>query len=231
MSNSMFLKRVYLFNGLEDEELDKIQTIAVVRKFPRQHVIFLENEAAEGLYVVKSGSVKVYLSTEEGKEKILAIFGEGDVFGEMSLLDGGQRSATAQTLEESTLIHMMRKDFLNLIGRHPDLSAKIIRTLSQRLRKANDQIEMMAFWDVRSRIVKVLYDLALEHGILTDKGVKIKLRLTHQDLANLAATSRETVTRILQELHDRGMVKIDGRYILINHIEGRTTPFIRNVII
>ncbi|NPV90918.1 MAG: Crp/Fnr family transcriptional regulator [Firmicutes bacterium] len=230
MVNSVFLRKVYLFNELGEKELSKIQTISAEKRFPRHHVVFMENDVADGLYIVKAGSVKVFRSTEEGKEKILAIFSEGEVFGEMSLLDGGVRSATVQTLEETHLIQIKRNDFINLITQNPEVSARIITTLSHRLRKSNEQIEMMAFWDVRSRIIKVLYDLAQEHGVVTENGIKIRLRLTHQDLANMAATSRETVTRVLQELHDMGVFNMFDKYIMLSDIKQKTMGRMRESI-
>jgi len=210
-----FLRQVDLFKNLEEGELEQIRSIIAVRSFPKHSLLFLENSEGDGLYLIKSGAVKIFRATEEGREKILAIFRRGDFFGEMSLLDGGLRSASAETMEKSVVMVLRRSEFIRLLERFPALSMKIIHALCRRLRRANEQIEMIAFWDVRSRVLKILLDLAYEHGTGLDRGRRIDLRLTHQELASLAAASRETVTRVLQELQDQGLIHMDGRNIVV----------------
>lgn len=210
-----FLRQVDLFSNLEEKELAQIRSIVTERSFPKHSMLFLENTEGDGLYLIKSGAVKIFRSTEDGREKILAIFRRGDFFGEMSLLDGGLRSASAETMERSIMMVIMRSDFMKLLGQFPALSIKIIHALCQRLRRANEQIEMIAFWDVRTRVLKILLDLAYEHGTCLNKGMRIDLRLTHQELASLAATSRETVTRVLQELQEQGLISWEGRQIVV----------------
>jgi len=210
-----FLNRVPLFEGLADAHFQALADLLVERDLKRGSVLFFEGDRGDALYIVRSGAVKVYRVAEDGREKTLAVLGEGEFFGEMALLDGEPRSAIAQTLQETTLYALHRSDFLELLASTPSLSAAVIRALSARLRRTNGQVMDLIFRDVRGRIARTLLDLVRQHGEQTQDGHVIVLKLTHQEIANLVGTARETVSRILAELQDAGLLRVEGRNLVL----------------
>ncbi len=213
--NLALLKEVPLFAGMDDKDFARLAEIAHERRYPKGAVIFFADEPGDSLFVIKAGSVKIYLLADDGREKTLAIFGKGDFFGEMALFDERPRSAIAETLEETHLLVVDKANFTRLLESTPKMAFKIIRVLTERLRQANAQLEGLAFADVRTRVAATLKRLAAEHGVAVEGGVRIGIKLTHQQLANLVGTSRETVTRLLCELQDEGELVMDGKYLIL----------------
>lgn len=217
--SKVFLKNIPLFAHFEPGEINKVSEIIGVNSYPKHRILFMESDPGQTFYIVKSGSVKVYKMSEDGREKIFSVFTKGDFFGEMALLDAGTRSATAETLDVCTLLTISRKDLLRLLGEHPELAFKMIQTLSLRLRRANMQLEDFAFRDARARVIRVILDLAGEHGVSEPDGLRLNLKLTHQELASFAGTSRETVTRVLLELQNKGLLRGERRQLLVKQPE------------
>lgn len=212
-----FMKRVPLFEGLDDSHTQALADLAVQREYARGSAIFFEGDPGDALYLVQSGLVKIYRIAEDGREKTLALLGEGEFFGEMALFDDEPRSAIAQALEKTTLLILFRNDFLDFLGDNPAACRQMIKVLSHRLRETNAQVMDIVFRDVRSRLARTLLELSERHGVRCPLGVKIEVKLTHQELANLVGTARETVTRILAEMQDNGSLTIDGRYLVLRN--------------
>ena len=209
------LRQIPLFSSLKDEELDAIYELSFTKNCPKDTVILLENEEGDTLFIIINGKVKVTTFSESGKEVIFSILNEGDFFGDMSLLDGKPRSATVISMEDSKLRLIRRNDFNNLIEKHPKIALNFLEELALRLRKADERIESLAFLDVTGRVAGILLQLAEEYGEKTDKGLIIRSRPTHQELANMVGTTRETVTRILKQLENKQYVSMDGKDINI----------------
>ncbi|MNR16946.1 Anaerobic regulatory protein [compost metagenome] len=185
----------------------------------RGTILFKEGDIGEELYLIQSGVVKIY-RLDEAKEVTLALFRDGDFFGEMSLLSSGMtRSATAETMDSCTLYVLNRTSFAAFMEKSPRLCLKLLETTMQRLRHANDQIYDLTFLGVRSRIIKTIIRMSEQHGISTPQGLLINVKLTHQQLANLVGTVRESVTKVLQELLDDQLIFIDKKLITIRNIE------------
>jgi len=159
--------------------------------------------------------VKVNLLSEDGREVILSLLGPGSVFGELSLLDGKPRSANVVAIEDTQLIMLRRSDFLHLVYRVPQIAIALLAELASRLRKTDRKIEGLALLDVTSRISETLLQLANERGTETPAGVVLKDRPTHQQLANMAGTTREMVSRVLKRLEQQGYISSKGRTITI----------------
>ena len=210
-----FLKLVPLFASLNDDELDVIVRLSSKVKYPKNKIIFIENEEGSELYIILKGSIKVSKISEGGEEMILAILKEGDFFGDMSLLDGKPRSATVTSNEDSILMLISGKSFEKVIEKHPRIALKLLRELTLRLRKADDLIGNLAFLDVTGRIAGILLQFAEEYGQKTEEGVFIKSRPTHQAIANMIGASRETVTRVLKQLEDKKYISMSGKDITI----------------
>lgn len=198
------LARVPLFAGLDADELELIRAKAVRRTVERGTVIFFENEPGDALYIIEAGQVRIYRVAEDGREKTLTLLSAGDFFGEMALIDDAPRSAIAEATDPSVLLAIHKRDFQQLIYSKPQIAVSIIRGLSHRLRQTNDQLMEAVFLDVRSRMCRLLLDLDKEYGKEYESGRLLDIKLTHQELANMVGTSRESVTRVLTELQDIG---------------------------
>ncbi|NQX62461.1 Crp/Fnr family transcriptional regulator [Paenibacillus qinlingensis] len=214
------LHNIPLFQELSEEDLVGIAPLFTDKKVKKGTILFNEGEVGEELYLIHSGVVKIY-RLDEAKEVTLALFRDGDFFGEMSLLSNGMtRSATAETMAASTMYVLSRTAFTTFMEKSPRLCLKLLETTMQRLRHANDQIYDLTFLGVRSRIIKTILRLSEQHGISTPSGLLIDVKLTHQQLANLVGTVRESVTKVLQELLDDKLILIDKKLITLINIEG-----------
>jgi len=213
------LQNVPLFQELSEEDLLGLAPLFTEKKVKKGTILFLEGDEGEELFLIKSGVVKIY-RLDEFKEIILALFREGDFFGEMSLISTGlTRSATAETLEVCTLYTLKRSSFVQFMEKSPKLCLKLLETTMDRLRRANEQIYDLTFLGVRSRIMKTIIRLSEQHGISTEAGLVINVKLTHQQLANMVGTVRESVTKVLQELLDEGAIQIDKKMITLKNID------------
>ncbi|GIW22874.1 MAG: Crp/Fnr family transcriptional regulator [Candidatus Sericytochromatia bacterium] len=210
-----FLKDVPLFNHLNNNDLEQIANICSERFFEKGKIIFYEEDLGTSFYIIVSGQVKIVMVSNEGKEHILGLLKERDFFGEISLLDGEPRSATAIALEDTETITITRDDFTRLLRSNPDISLKIMFTLCKRLRKADKQVESLAFLSAQGRVARVILDLADERGEEKDNKIVIYHRMTRQELANIAGTSRETLTRVLMDFNDNKIINIGKNRIEI----------------
>ncbi|MFO7152017.1 MAG: Crp/Fnr family transcriptional regulator [Bacillota bacterium] len=209
------LKKVYLFSELTGEELEKVKKLVNTRECKKGTVIFFEGDPGDALYFVESGKVKVYKSDDEGREYILHIFGEGDVFAETVFLGGNTYPATAEAVEDSVVGFIKNEDLEELIRSNPDLSLKIIKIMASRLRDSQEKIKNLALKDTYDRTACLLHKISLESGRRTPRGIEIELPVTRQELAALVGTSRETVTRILSQMKKEGIIDIDRQKIIV----------------
>ena len=215
MTHLDFLRNVSLFESLDQQELEALSDVTFTRTFSKDNVIILAEEEGDTLFIIKKGQVKVSIVSEGGREVILSLLGPGSVFGELSLLDGKPRSANVVATEETDLLMLRRADFLQLIYKTPQIATALLAELATRMRKTDRQIEGLALLDVTSRISDTLLQLATEQGAETTDGVTIESRPTHQELANMSGTTRETVSRVLKRLEGQGYINRNGRKITI----------------
>ena len=210
-----FIKKVPLFSSLKEEELEVLSNIGIIHNFNKERILMSVDEEGDSLYIITEGRVKVSVFSESGKEIIFSILREGDFFGEMALLDGQPRSANITATEDSKVFILHRKDFANLLEKYPRISIKLLEELSIRLRKTDQRLESIALLDVTGRIATVLVQLGEEQGQKTPEGVLIRSRPTHQEIANMVGTTRETVTRVLKQLELKGYIKMTGKDVII----------------
>jgi len=200
------LKKVSMFSGLSDDALRAIAEVAIPKHYAKGKLILLAEEEGDTLFVIGKGTVKVSITSEDGREVILSILREGDFFGEMSLLDGKPRSATVTALEDTEAFLIRRPEFLKLLEKVPQISIRLLEELTGRLRKADKKIESLALMDVTGRIISTLLQLADESGVEVEDGILVRNRPTHQQLAEMAGTTRETVSRVLKKLERLGYI-------------------------
>lgn len=214
------LKNVPLFQDLSVAELETIAPLFVERKYKKGTILFFEGDSGDEFFLIQTGVVKIY-RIDNAKEIILALFRDGDFFGEMSLMQKGlTRSATAEMLEAGSIYTLVRSEFYQFMERSPKLSLRLLEVTMERLRKANEQIYDLTFLDVRTRTIKTIYRLSEEYGIVKPNGILINMKLTHQQLANMVGTVRESVTKVLQELQEDGTITIDKKFIMIRNLDG-----------
>lgn len=214
MSPTDVLKRVPLFSDLADGELARFSDVIREREYPKNSVILFEDDPGDALYIVSTGQVKVVLIGEDGREVILSVLGDGDFFGEMSLIDDEPRSAHVIAMKDSQLLVLRRDDFQSRLQETPTIALKLLKVLVQRLRRADEKIGGLVLLDVNGRVAQLLLDLAEESG-----GPRITRRLTHHTIAQMIGSSRETVSRAMRELVERGTIEVSRREITIRQPE------------
>ena len=215
MDDQELLRTVPIFSELTDADIASLARLSARRRFPKDTVVFFENEEGDSFFMILEGRIKVTILGDDGREVILTMLGPGDFFGEMALLDNEPRSATAIAVEETELLSLNRADFQSVLTDNRSISTALIKVLSARLRRANHQISTLALLDVYGRVARVIVDLAREEGRRLRDGRIAFRRATHQEIANRIGTTRETVTRMLKDLERQGMIHIEGREIIV----------------
>ncbi len=210
-----FFRRFSLFAELDDRELASIATIAKTRRYAKDDVIFHESEMGDVFCLIREGQVKVTMISPEGKEIILAMFGPGDFFGEMALLDDEPRSATIIATEPLELVTIWRGDFLQILSENFSITRKILAELSRRIRKMSTRLESLATMDVYGRLARYFIDQAEKSGKQLDNGYIAITRPTHQAIANMIGTSRETVSRLIHDLMRQDLLLSEGKTIYL----------------
>ena len=215
MSKTDHLRNVPIFTDLTDSDLTKIASNMVPRVYEKGQMILLEESMGETFFIITQGAVKVTRLSTDGREVILAMLGESDFFGEMSLLDGEGRSANIVANEYAKVLTLSRSDFLDCLESYPKIAIALLEELAIRLRKSDQQIESLSLSDSEHRIGITLIRLAGELGTIKQGHVTVKNLPYQQDIANMAGTSRETVSRTFSILEEKGLVKRDGRNLTI----------------
>lgn len=209
------LRKVPLFNCLGEPEFEKLAQLTVDQTYPKGSMIILAEDVGDTLFIIRKGQIKISVFHADGREVIFSLLGPGKVFGELALLDGKPRSANAMALKDSELLTIRRSDFLQLIYENPQVATSLLAELASRLRRTDEKIEGLALLDVTSRISQTILQLAEDQGIESAEGVLIKNRPTHQQLANMSGTTRETVSRVISRLEAQGYLTCQGRQILV----------------
>jgi CRP/FNR family transcriptional regulator len=201
------LRSVPLFADLEQAELESFSQVAVPRSFPAGTRVFHEGDRSDACYIVSSGSFRVTREHSDGRAITLATLGRGEVFGELAMLDHDVRSASAEALDEGELLALPASEVRALLARHPEISVKLVAALVRRLREANERISRQSFQTVPSRVAGVLLQLVEEASPRDGAEGEVTIRMNQADLAQLAGTSRESVSRFLADLERSRIVK------------------------
>jgi len=210
------LKKIPLFSELTHAELDLILSTSREKRYPKGNIIFYEGDPGDFLLIILSGKVKVVLLGEGGQEIILAILGPGSFFGEMAILEDAPRSATVLTLEDSEFLFLEQKSLTSLLKGNSSIALKILKNLSARLRKADDQIRSLAMFDIYGRISQCLFNLGETQGKRLNETLVIQERPSFQELAHMVGRTRETVSRAMKVLQEDGYLTVSRKEIVIN---------------
>jgi CRP/FNR family transcriptional regulator, cyclic AMP receptor protein len=217
--NNDFLKYVPIFSELNDNTIEQISKIGNRKTFKKDSVVLFEHETGSALFVIVEGKVKISRLSDDGREVILTILNESDFFGEMAIIDGLSRSANVTAMEDSELFIIQRNDFIALLQSHPEISIALLKELTQRLRAADLKIKSLSLKDAEGKVATVILQLADDIGKIKNGTVEIeKLPLQH-DLANMAGTSRETISRTLHSLVKKELIDLKGSKLKILNYE------------
>lgn len=209
------LGRASLFRELPSEKLALLAERTTTRRYRRGQLIFHEGEPAHSLYLVAEGAVKVFLTSSEGDTVILVTLAPGDAFGELALVDGNPRSASAEALQDTVVLELGRDAFLSTLAEEPRVAEAVIATLGSILRRLTEQAADLVFLDLNGRIAKLLLQMSTDVGTDTDDGIELDLHLTQSEIASMVGGSRQSVNQVLRSFERRGYIAVKGKAILI----------------
>lgn len=185
------------------------------RHYARGDIVFQKDDPGEALFIVESGSVRIHVTGSQGTDLTLAVMNTGDFFGDMSLLDGKPRSASASAVTDSSLIILDRDHFTELVRKRPDAALAVLARVTQRLRGSDQMASDLAFLDAAGRLARRLLEIAEQSGVRRPDGILLNVRITQEELANMIGVTRESVNRNLSEFRREGLIKNEGRKIVI----------------
>jgi CRP/FNR family transcriptional regulator len=209
------LAQAPLFAALDADAATALAGAARTLRYRRGDLVFAEGDSGDALYVVVEGKVKIFRTSPDGRENMLAVLGPGEMFGELSLFDPGPRTATVAAVTDSTLASLAHDALRPWLAGRPELGVQLLQALAQRLRRTNEAMADLVFSDVPGRVAKTLLDLADRFGTPSQEGVRVTHDLTQEELAQLVGASRETVNKALSEFATRGWIRLDGRAVLL----------------
>lgn len=209
------LARHFLFAGLDSDLLRRLAELSETLTLGRGDVLFYQGDEGDALYGIFDGSIRISLTSPDGKEFTINLMENGDVFGEIALLDGLPRTADARAGRDTQLLRIPRKAFLDLMEKETRLMRHVVDMLCERIRVTTGEMTDVAFLDLRARLAKRLLDLAVSHGVAEGEGIRIGLTLTQTDLAQMLGVTREAVNKQIQALVRPGLVSMERGSIVV----------------
>jgi len=216
------LKNAPLLSSLSQPELHLLAQRTVRKLFSAGEQVFSEGEPCNGLNIIAQGKVRIFKTSMNGREQVLAIQQPGDSIAEIPVFDGGPYPASAAAIENTEIAFISRRDFQAYCLEHPEVALKVLAVVGARLRRLVDIIEELSFTTIRQRLVSTLVRLAQSDGKRTSRGVEFVLPGSHQELANQLGTVRELISRNLTRLQAEGLLEVDARQIVVKDLRGLT---------
>ena len=220
MNRKDFFKQLPLFAGLSSAEVELLAGDFVRREFRQEEVIFHQGDPGRVLYVIESGQVQILVHGEAGQETSVILYGPGDMFGELAVIDGLPRSATAVAIEDAVVYTLSRDRLREHMRRHPQLAVNFLQALSTRVRYNTQQVDSLTMLNVPQRLARKLLELAQRSGRVMPEGVRIDVGLSQSQLASLVGTSRESINKALGTFRKQGLVAVQQRRIVILDPDG-----------
>ena len=208
-----------LFAALDVEAAAALKASMDERRLLKGDILFSEGDPGDRLYVVTDGKIKLGHASSDGRETLLAVMGEGEMFGELSLFDPGPRTATAAALTDVTVLGLGHQALRPWLTGRPEVAESLLQALAQRLRRTNDALADLVFSDVPGRVAKALLDLSTRFGEKVDEGIRVAHDLTQEELAQLVGASRETVNKALADFASRGWLRLESRSVVLMDVE------------
>jgi CRP/FNR family cyclic AMP-dependent transcriptional regulator len=217
VTDPLFLRSVILFEDLEDGDLMRVADRLSAKKYRKNNLIIFEEDEGQVLFIIRSGRVKISRINSAGEEVILAILGPADFFGELSIIDSGPRSATVTSLDEVELLSLRRKDFFDILHSYPLVAISLLKLMAGRIRKTDAQLVSLSSLDARGRVVNTIVHLCRDLGKADGTDMVLADLPLQRDLASMAGTSRETMSRLLAKLENDGWLERRGSDLLVRN--------------
>lgn len=214
-----YLKKIPLLAEMGADVLARLADRVEQREVRRREVVYLPGDPGSSLFFVNGGRVKISKVTCDGKALTLSYCGPSEIFGETCLVDGGARQEMAEAMENSMITELERSDFEKLLQIHPSLGFQMTQLLARRRLDLENKLEMLVFRDVTSKLAELLLNLASEYGVDDARGTLVALKITHQELANLIGSTRETVSLTLSQFKKKKLICTEGRKVIISDPE------------
>jgi len=215
-----YLKKIALFQDLPAPALSRLAEQVELREIRRRQVIYLPGDPGGAVFFVNGGRVKISKVTRDGKELTLAYRGPGEIFGELAMLEGGPREEMAEAMENAMITEFPREEFEKLVQAHGMLGYRLTKSMLQRRREVENKVEQLLFKDVNAKLAELLLRLGSEYGVASGRGTLVALKITHQEMANLIGSTRETVSLTLSQFKRKGLIHTDGRKVILADPEG-----------
>ena len=210
-----FLRQNPLLADLPERELELLDQIAESHEYRRRQVIWEPGTAANAVYIVRSGIVKLYKVSDEGRELTLHFFTKDHLFGELAVVSDTAHDSSAEAYEDTTLITIGKDDFLKVMMRNAALAMRMVRLVGDRRRQLERRVESLLFRSAHARLAALFLDLALSFGVRDSRGVIINLKLTHREIASLIGATRETVSFAILDLRRDNLIQTEGKRVII----------------
>lgn len=214
------LAKTALLSNLSREEVQILATRTVRKLFSAGELLFSEGEPCSGLHIISRGKVRIFKTSVNGREQVLAVNVPGESVAELPVFDGGPYPASAVAAEDTEIAFISRRDFHAYCVEHPEVPLKVLSVVGARLRRLVGIIEELSFTTIRERLIALLVKLAQSEGKKTERGIEFLLPSTHQELANQLGTVRELISRNLMRLQAEGLLEVDARQIVVRDLKG-----------
>lgn len=215
-----YLKHIRLFDGMSPAEMQEMEKMTRMEEVKKRQPLYLPGDPSTNVYFLKQGRVKISNTDASGKEITFELLEAGDVFGELEALDGVPRATAAEAMDDALICAIPRDAFTRYLATHPAVTVELTKIIGLRLRKIQSRVEDLVFRDVPARLAHLLIELGKSDGVADAAGIRIKAKLTHQEMANLIGCSRETVSATLGQFRDQELISMDGRTMMIVNQEG-----------
>ena len=220
LDTASVLGKTGLLGSLTGPELQMLAARTSRRHFSAGELLFSEGERCNGLHIIARGKVRIFKTSREGREQVLAINAPGESIAELPVFDGGTYPASAVAVDEVEILFISRRDFNAHCIEHPEIALKVLEVVGGRLRRLVGIIEELSFTTVRQRLISALLRMAQAEGKQTPRGLEFQLPASHQEMANQLGTVRELISRNLMRLQAEGLLEVNGREIVVKDLAG-----------
>ena len=211
-----YIKSCDLFSQVSPEDVSWLESRSQMRKFKRGEAVYLPDDSSDDILLVASGRVKICHATPEGKQSILGFIDPGEIFGELSLLDSeSAREGSAEAAEKSVVIAIPKNELLAIVQKYPSIVLGVTKLIGMRRQRVERRLRNLLFRSNRDRVIHLLLELTEKYGRRSEAGIELQIRLSHQEMASIIGSTRETVTVVLGQLQSEGLLKIARRRIVL----------------
>ena len=215
-----YLRKIPLLEGVAVEHVRALAALVEIKEFRRRQIVYLPGDPGEHVFFIQGGRVKCSKVSRDGKELTLDYHGPGQFFGELCVFEGAPREEMAEAMKNAIIAVLPRESLRDLLLGDPGLTLRFARVLGDRRRHIESKLEQFVFRDVHAKLASLLLELGREYGQETEDGVKIDLKITHQEMANLIGSTRETISLALASFKKRNLVQLLGRTVVLVDQEG-----------